>query len=160
MELSIDPGRETGLALWYNGLPRITWKCDFGRDWSKRPGLIRETIAPILRTCRVTEIVIEDFRGHIRPQRVHSMLRCAEIRGMILAACEGIHVTLITKVGRGKERSFQLATQLGFHDISDHEADAIVLGFLGGFGGDRKRSVSCRPDYVDCKGCNEALNVP
>lgn len=80
------------------------------------------------------QITIEEWHQHFERFKFHSMIKCAEARGIIMAVSFEYtdSVRYISKGKAKKEEAEMLAKSLGV-DGSEHAKDALHLGVLAGY---------------------------
>jgi Holliday junction resolvasome RuvABC endonuclease subunit len=141
-QIAIDPGLTgTGYAVFIDGRVHETGTIyPKGDTMTSRLGTLRRVLSEVYgrlvaeRGERPSEITIEEWHRHYDRVKFHSMVKCAEARGIILGVsleyCE--HVRYLSKGSTGKQEA-ELLAKICKIDGSEHAKDALHLGILAGY---------------------------
>jgi hypothetical protein len=146
LKLSIDPGttREhpLGVCWWFNGKPIEAYSIKpKPRDYDDRCRFLISALEKHMqerqeRYHKVETIAVEAFIRWVPPNRQYAIRQLSRFSGYLQGYFEGLglHVIEVDKGQTPKAQARMLGKQYGF-DTEDQDAcDALLVGFLAGFG--------------------------
>ncbi len=141
-QIAIDPGLSgTGYAVFVDGRTHETGTIfPKGDTPAAKLSHLSDALRQIYNRLRdeqnefPTEIAIEEWHQHYERYKFHSMIKCAEARGIIMALSFE-YTDKVRYINKGKAKKYEadiLSKHFGFEG-SEHAKDALHLGVLAGY---------------------------